>query len=67
MRIMTAELYVQSVGEPGEGGAPAGEDDVACEDAAHVGVAGAESLGDETGDGSRDGGVCFLWFERSMI
>lgn len=67
MGIMPAELYVQSVGKTGEGGTPAGENDIACEDAAHIGVAGAESLGDETGDGSRDGGVCFLWFERSMI
>lgn len=67
MRIVTAELYVQSVGKSGEGRSPAGEHNVACEDAAHVGVTGAESLGDETGDGSRDGRVCFLWFEQSMI
>lgn len=60
---MTTEFYVQPIGKSGEGGATTGENDVACEDSTHVGVAGAERLGDETGDGSRNAGVCFLWVE----
>lgn len=61
MREVPRQFVREPIGEAGEEGGATGEDDIADEDLAEFGVAGAEGFHDEGGDGLGEVGVGGLW------